>query len=287
MIGALVISITSFSKDRLIDYVKRDIREIHNLYERHQNPETKKYVKIALEAVNRYCKDFDLHEIDQDLKHIKDITNELDSRFRSISSRPEIIANDAFDEKVKKYFVNLVDFEIHKLAGSRLFVIVLDDDVLPTIYNSEGIIRDTLANSHIFVEFTLKSIDSVEKRLRILICPTRIKNDNLLKAMLEDIIDQKTDNILRTKVFNDASVGLTNKKGISIANSPILDTSQQDILTQKEKCMVMVCTASFHSVYLLYDYIVSTPLEKIKRLRDCRAELLVLISTSNALSFIE
>jgi hypothetical protein len=234
----------------------------------HHGPEIKTHVKIALDCVNHYCKDSNLQEIDHELKYMKDSTSELD--FSLKFNQQEFVNNKDRGEAIKKLWVNLVDFKIQKLERTRLFAIVLDDDVLPTIYNVEGTFKEVFVDGHIFLEFTIKSVDSGEKSLRILLCPTRIKNDHLLRTMIENIIDQKTDDVTGLSI-NDATVALTNKKGILISNNLFLSTSQKEILQEKEKCMVILFTGSFGILSLAYEIIVTAPEEVIKRkkLENC------------------
>jgi hypothetical protein len=266
LIGALLLSI---AKDRTADLVMRDVKYFRQLFERHKDSETKSYAKFALLTVKHLWKESDLVDMKQDLEYMQTSTAEIDEKKYSYNYQ-EFVGNEDFEKALDEECASLVDYEIHSTEYG-MFVIVLDDNILPAIQaNDEDMpVHDTLLNTHVFIDFTHKAIDSDEKNITLLICPVRARKDHQLRAMLKNIVFQKTDSI--TKLFtNEALIGLTNKKGISILKNSVLTIAQKKRLMEKEKCVGIYITSQFRTIPLLYEIINSPePDEKLKKLRQC------------------
>ena len=104
----------------------------------------------------------------------------------------------------------------------------------------------------------------------MLLCPVRARKDQKLRAMLKNIVLQKTDTIT-TLFTQDAEIGLTNKRGISILRNPTLTQTQKNGLMEKGKCLVNIIRSRFHSIPLFYDIINDPDFsdEDLKRLKRC------------------
>lgn len=227
---------TFTSKHRLSNYVIKGIKEIRYLYEKHKNPKIKDYVS-ALTSAHLFCQLNDLREVDQDFRYLlSNNSQQTDLRIR--------LDDDVGKKIINEFCTDISDYEIHRLENG-LFVFAVSDRELPIIdLKLEGTIKDLSMCGHILLSITYKSL---EKTIKLIICPLRIMNDNMLKSMLEDILHQQFGPSTNLRI-NEARIGLINKRGLSILQNPSLDMSQKNLLIEKEKCMICVFNSKFRTI---------------------------------------
>jgi hypothetical protein len=267
LMGALILSM---SKNQTTELMYKDIKQIRQLFERHKNEATKVYAMIALAHIDHHWKEFNLDDVKQDLEYMQMSTSDLDNKHGEFNFR-QIVHDKDFEKELNDLCDSLVDYEIYS-TESGLYVIVLDDNILHTIQLTDPAfpLYDSLLDTHVFLGFPYKDINSVEKDIILLLCPVRARKDQKLRAMLKNIVLQKTDTIT-TLFTQDAEIGLTNKRGISILRNPTLTQTQKNGLMEKGKCLVNIIRSRFHSIPLFYDIINDPDFsdEDLKRLKRC------------------
>jgi hypothetical protein len=237
LINAFALSIMLFSRYRLLEYVIKDIKEMRNLYDKLRNEGKRaKLVRrdcigLALSVANDLWKrDYNVQVLNQDFEAILNIYTEF------------IIFEDMFLFTYEG--ADFVDYQIHKTEDG-LFLIVVSDSNLPAIDLENNLtVEDTSLGGHMLLYIR-------EKEIKLMICPVRLYADDMLRAMIQDILHQRFSKFWLFDT-NEAKIGITNKKGLAILQNSTLDSSQKNRLMHQEKCTVHIFTSKFLSMSLAY-----------------------------------
>jgi hypothetical protein len=241
LVNAIILSISHRGGERLPEY----LMEIRHLYEKYPD-EVKKYLAIAS---IKYLAYLGKDQFDPNMDHLEDLNDIVNEYLEPFEIRPFELTS----EEQSSLWTTTLDYDLSvvNISGSYKVIIAVDKLKWTNPFDPFKLVTvnvwDAFFQNHVFLAVDISDENIPINHLHIIICPLKIKNDNVYGCIIDSIIDQTYDPSINEFSVNNAKILLTDRNGLSILQNYTvrLNPDQLRYLFYRDRSALLTISSKF------------------------------------------